>query len=117
MDTKTNKTEESGEKENVWAERARDLLNEDPDKTENLINELKLLVKNENGLFVPDDRTFYLKFLRAGLHQPLQSFEIIKNFFNLKGKHKYFEVKTSEIVCRNDSLNNYSLMMSECYKY
>ena len=90
MDSTINGKEEN---DKILAERARELLNEDPTKTEDLITELKTLVKSENGLTVPDERTFYLKFLRAGLHQPMQSFEIIKNFFKLKGKHKYFEVK------------------------
>ena len=81
------------DKDNVWKDRAWKLLNEDPEQTDLRIEELKQLVAKEPGLRVPDERQFYLKFLRAGLSDPKSGFEILKNFFALKSKNKYFEVR------------------------
>ena len=68
-------------------------VNEDPEKTEALIAELKDLVSKEEGLKVPEDRAFYLRFLRAGLSSPKDGLEIIKNYFLLRKNHfKYFKV-------------------------
>jgi len=85
---------ENQDSEDIWRERARTILNEDPEKTDLLIEEMKKLVKNEKNLVVPDKKDFYLKFLRAGLSDPNQGFEIMKNFFILKAKGKYFESAT-----------------------
>ena len=78
------------EEKNVWLERAKQLLNEDPEKTDERIDKLKELVNQEEGLKVPDERSFYLKFLRAGLNDPHQAFNIMKNYFS-KNYRKYFE--------------------------
>ena len=68
-------------------------VNEDPDKTEARIGELKDSVLREEGLRVPDERSFYLRFLRAGLSSPEDGLEIIKNYFLLRKNHfKYFKV-------------------------
>ena len=68
-------------------------VNEDPEKTEERIQEMKDLVTKEEGLKVPDDRAFYLRFLRAGLNNPKDGLDIIKNYFLLRKNHfKYFKV-------------------------
>ena len=82
----------SQEYNDVWKERARTLVNEDPGLTDQRIQELKELVKSEPRLKAPDEREFYLKFLRAGLSDPKSGFDIIKNFFTLRTKGNYFEV-------------------------
>ena len=78
------------EEKNVWLERAKQLLNEDPEKTDERIDKLRELVNQEEGLNVPGERSFYLKFLRAGLNDPHQAFNIMKNYFS-KNYRKYFE--------------------------
>ena len=78
---------------NDWKVLAKTLVNEDPSLTDQRINELKELLKTEPNLKIPDEREFYVKFLRAGLNDPTSSFEIIKNFFTLRAKGNYFEVK------------------------
>ena len=78
------------EEKNVWLERAKQLLNEDPEMTDERIDKLRELVNQEEGLKVPDERSFYLKFLRAGLNDPHQAFNIMKNYFS-KNYRKYFE--------------------------
>ena len=73
-------------------------VNEDSDKTEELIEELKELVRKEEGLKVPEDRSFYLRFLRAGLSNPKDGLAIIKNYFLLRKNHfKYFKVSSISI--------------------
>ena len=58
-----------------------------------MIAELKDLVSKEEGLKVPEDRAFYLRFLRVGLSNPKDGLEIIKNYFLLRKNHfKYFKV-------------------------
>ena len=70
-------------------------VNEDPEKTEELLAELKELATKEEGLKAPEDREFYLRFLRAGLSNPQDGLEIIKNYFLLRKNHfKYFKVSS-----------------------
>ena len=100
------------DKDDVWKDRAWKLLNEDPEQTDLRIEELKQLVAKEPGLRVPDERQFYLKFLRAGLSDPKSGFDILKNFFTLKSKNKYFEVRRMEKISRYLVI---LLCSSECY--
>ena len=80
--------------ENIdWKVLAETLVNEDPSLTDQRVHELKELLKTEPNLKIPDEREFYVKFLRAGLNDPKNSFEIIKNFFTLRAKGNYFEVE------------------------
>ena len=81
-----------------WKEIAKTLVNEDPSLTDQRIHELKELLKTEPNLRIPDEREFYVKFLRAGLNDPKSSFEIIKNFFTLRTKGNYFEVKGAVVL-------------------
>ena len=70
-------------------------VNEDPEKTEELIAELQELITKEEGLKVPEERSFHLRFLRAGLSNPKDGLEIIKNYFLLRKNHfKYFKVSS-----------------------
>ena len=74
-------------------------VNEDPEKTEELIAELKELITKEEGLKVPEDRSFHLRFLRAGLSNPKDGLEIIKNYFLLRKNHfKYFKVSSITVI-------------------
>lgn len=60
-----------------------------------MLAELRDLVTKEEGLKVPEDRAFYLRFLRAGLSKPRDGVEIIKNYFLLRKNHfKYFKVSS-----------------------
>ena len=60
-----------------------------------MLAELRDLVTREEGLKVPEDRAFYLRFLRAGLSKPSDGLEIIKNYFLLRKNHfKYFKVSS-----------------------
>ena len=91
-DTMSSSDVGSQENDDVWKVQARDLINEDPSLTDQRIEEMKELLKNEPNLKIPDDREFYLKFLRAGLSDPKVGVDIIKNFFKLKTKGDYFKV-------------------------
>ena len=74
-------------------------VNEDPEKTEELIAELQELITKEEGLKVPEDRSFHLRFLRAGLSNPKDGLEIIKNYFLLRKNHfKYFKVSSITVI-------------------
>ena len=84
---------ESQENGDDWRPKAKALINENPVLTDQRINALKELLKTEPNLKIPDEREFYVKFLRAGLNDPKSAFEIIKNFFILRTKGNYFEVK------------------------
>lgn len=80
----------------ILKNRAKNLVNEDPEKTEELLAELRDQVTREEGLKVPEDRAFYLRFLRAGLSKPSDGLEIIKNYFLLRKNHfKYFKSATN----------------------
>ena len=86
-------------------------VNEDPDKTDQRIGELKESVLKEDGLKVPDDRSFYLRFLRAGLSSPRDGLDIIKNYFLLRKNYfKYFK------VCENKARTNKGVsdLFTEC---
>ena len=104
----------SEEEKQVWRERAKTLLNDDPDLTESRIAELRSLVKNERGLSVPEDQSFYLKFLRAGLSDPKDAFNIIKNFFGLKSK-KYFEVFCHNVKAKpTETISVFNQLWENC---
>ena len=95
-----------------WKEIAKTLVNEDPSLTDQRIEELKELLKTEPNLRIPDEREFYVKFLRAGLNDPKSSFEIIKNFFTLRTKGNYFKVKRTVVL----KLSVKCFLIQECNK-
>ena len=85
--------DESEDLEPVWAERAKELLDEDIDTTAEKIIELKKLVKVETDLELPEDCGFYLMFLRGGKMDPQASLAIIKNYMDLRITNpSYFKV-------------------------
>ena len=96
MDWVDDATTEGEELEPIWRERAMEVLGEDSEKTEELMKELKDLVKNEEDLKVPESEKFYLKFLRSGLMSPSAGLEVMRNYFMLKkNQARYFQVKLS----------------------
>jgi len=67
----------------IWIKRAESVLGErEPERTA-LLDQLRSLVSEEQGLVVPQDDAFFLKFLRAGMMSPTQALEVMKNYFKL----------------------------------
>ena len=94
MDWVDDATAEGEELEPIWKKRALEVLGEDSEQTEELMAELKDLVKNEEGLKVPESDKFYLMFLRSGLMSPSAGLEVMKNYFMLKkNQARYFQVR------------------------
>ena len=80
--------------EPIWADRARDLLDENLDTRGEKVQELRLLAKQETGLHLPEEEDFYLLFLRAGKSNPTEAMEIIKSYFSLrKTNPEYLQVR------------------------
>ena len=95
MDWVDDATIESEELEPIWMERALEVLGENSEKREELMKELKGLIKNEEDMKVPESEKFYLKFLRSGLMSPSAGLEVMRNYFMLKkNQARYFQVKT-----------------------
>jgi len=81
--------------EPIWISRAKENLGEIPETQDELVRELKKLVDDEDGLKVPDDKKFYLMFLRSGMMIPRQGFEVMKNYFLFKKDNpRYFKSST-----------------------
>ena len=82
--------------EPIWISRAKENLGEIPETQDELVRELRKLVDDEDGLKVPDDKKFYLMFLRSGMMIPRQGFEVMKNYFLFKKDNsRYFKVLDS----------------------
>ena len=87
--------------EPIWADRARELLDENLDTRGDKIQELRRLAKQEAGLHLPEEEDFYLLFLRAGKWDPKEAMEIIKSYFSLrKTNPEYLQVRPTNCKVR-----------------
>merc|ERR1712062_407167 len=81
--------------EPIWMKRAEILLGEKEEAREELVKELRRLVHNEDNLSVPQDESFFLMYLRAGLMCPKQGFQVLKNHFKMRLTNpEYFQRST-----------------------
>ena len=79
--------------EQVWADRAKELLDEEIVTREEKIQELRRLAKRETELHLPEEDDFYLLFLRGGKMNPVTALEIVKSYFLLRLTNpQYFKV-------------------------
>jgi len=106
-------TTESDDLEPIWRERAKEVLGEDLEKRDELVEELKRLVKKEEGLKVPDSEKFFLMFLRSGLMSPTAGLGVMKNYFTLKkDQPTYFKSATDlELLARTVFKQNMHCML------
>ena len=89
---------EDKELEPVWKERAKEILGENLEDRQELISDLKQLVKKEKNLKVPESEHFFLMFLRSGLMNPTAGLGVMKNYFLLKKNHpEYFEASGADL--------------------
>ena len=83
-------TEKDEDISDAWKERAARELNEDPDKLESELNELRLFLDENTELFmnVPRDDKFLQKFLRAKSHAMEKTKEMITRYCMARIKFK-----------------------------
>ncbi|XP_017792875.1 PREDICTED: alpha-tocopherol transfer protein-like isoform X2 [Habropoda laboriosa] len=67
-----------------FREKARDELRETPEVVQQALKDIRMLLKDEPELNVPDDDEFYQKFLRPCKWYPKSAFELMKRFYQFR---------------------------------
>uniref|UniRef100_U5EUE2 Putative transporter n=1 Tax=Corethrella appendiculata TaxID=1370023 RepID=U5EUE2_9DIPT len=72
-------------------EKGKREIREYPDIVQNGFKQLRILLEAEKSLYIPvDEDAFLLKFLRPCKYYPDSTFELIKNYYKFKVKHKQY---------------------------
>lgn len=91
-------------------------LGETPEVREKALAELRKLIVNEEGLSIPTDDSFLIRFLRAKKYDVKRSLKCLKGYYGLKAKYPEMLNKTPSEVKDVLEKNIYYVTMKRSYE-